>query len=105
MTTTLTRLEYLTPEGWVVGHHGINLLNPERYALRLADHGKFGRATVLDPDTLKATKEVYITPGVPDDPSVLVPSDTVIPKMPDPAKMCALCDEEHPPPYDGSCLL
>lgn len=99
----LCRLEYLTPDGWKVGHAGINLLHPERYVERLAERGKFGRATVLA-DDLKTELQVFEPKELPD-PSVLVKSDTRVPRLPDPEKDCAFCGEEHPPPFDGSCLL
>lgn len=100
---SLCRLEYLTPEGWVVGHAGVSLLNPAKYVERLAERGKFGRATVLA-DDLKTALQVFEPPNLPD-PSVLVKSETRIPRLPDPKKDCAMCGQEHPPPHDGSCLL
>lgn len=99
---TLCRLEYLTPTGWVVGHAGVSLLDPARYVERLTERAKFGRAIELG-DDLKPTGVVWEPPNLPLDPTVLVPSDTRIPKLPD--KICPLCDEGHTGPYDGSCLL
>ena len=114
MTTpvpTLCRLEYLTRNGWVVGHAGINLLNPSRYCERLTERGKFGRATELD-DRLQPTGQVWTSAGLPDDPSTL-PADILEKLHPDPpyripkvgGEACPLCDEVHPKPFDGSCLL
>jgi hypothetical protein len=100
---TLCRLEYLTPNGWTVGHHGVNLLHPERYVERLAERGKFGRVTVLA-DDLTPTSTVYEPKDLPN-PADLVPSETAIPRLRDPAKTCGVCGDEHAPPYDGSCLL
>lgn len=105
---TLTRLEYLTPQGWVVGHAAMNLLDPERYTVRLAAKGKFGRATVLAED-LQPTDTVYVTPGVPEDLSVLVPDPpSPIPKVPtagEKTAACPHCGEVHHAPFDGGCLL
>jgi hypothetical protein len=101
--STLVRLEYLTPDGWVVAHAGIALLDPQRYVDRLTARKKFGRCTVLD-GSLQATGKVYQPDNLPD-PKTLVPSDTQIPKLPEPEKTCPLCDSEHPKPWDGSCLL
>lgn len=58
----LCRLERLNENGtWErVGDH--SLLYPHRYAERLADKGKVGRATVLD-DRLQPTDEVYVVEG------------------------------------------
>jgi hypothetical protein len=57
---TLVRLEYQNSKGdWTLAHAGIALLAPGRYVERLADKGKIGRATVLDPDTLAPTGKVY----------------------------------------------
>ena len=39
------RVEYWTPTGWSLGHAGINLVDPARYAVRLT---RPGRVTVLD---------------------------------------------------------
>jgi hypothetical protein len=74
------KLEYLTAEGWVVGHHGVNLLHPERYVERLTARGKFARCTI------KETGEVFETPNAPD-----------------PSEMCTICSStEHP---SGCCLI
>jgi hypothetical protein len=45
---TFCKLEYLTTNGWVVGHAGVNLLHPQRYIERLAARGKVGRVTIVD---------------------------------------------------------
>jgi hypothetical protein len=97
-----TRLEYLTPTGWMRGHNGISLLHPERYVERLGANGKYGRATVLDND-LQTVLAVYVTPGADTvDRSSLVPSSTRIPRK---AETCPICNEAHAAPFDGSCLL
>lgn len=75
---TFCRLEYLTPNGWEVGHHGINLLYPARYVERLIDKGKVGRVIIVD------TGEVITAPSAP------------------PA--CSICGDQHTG-RDGSCLL
>jgi hypothetical protein len=104
MTTTpvptLVRLEYLTPDGWVVGHKALNLLSPARYVERLLARGKFGRATALD-DELQPTGEVWVTDELPE-PAQLAPTDTAIPGL---LPTCIVCSEQHDPPYDGSCLI
>lgn len=104
-TPTLVRLEYLTPDGWVCGHAGINLLDPQRYVDRLLDRRKFGRAIVLD-DRLQPRGRVYAPPDLPD-PSQLVPTATRVPGLPDPERrgMCPHCDSYHGDPFDGTCLL
>jgi len=103
------RLEYLTSKGWSVGHAGIALLSPQRYVERLSAREKFGRATVLDPDTLEPTDEVYVSPNLPADLSVLIPDPPYrVPKKAgagEKPKPCAHCDEVHDAPFDGSCLL
>lgn len=103
-----TRLEYLTPDGWVPAsaHSFYNLLRPEGYPERLRAQGKFGRATVLD-ENFKPTDEVYVADDVPADPSILVPTkEGNVPwRLPDPKKDCGLCGDEHPLPHDGRCLL
>lgn len=99
---TLCRLEYLTPQGWVTSAT-VNLLHPERYVERLLEHRKFGRVTVLNA-RLQPTGKVYVPPELPD-PAALVPSSTAIPQLPEPAKLCSLCGDEHTAPFDGSCLL
>jgi hypothetical protein len=104
----IVRLEYLTPDGWVLaGEHALcSLLFPERYPERLREHGKFGRATLLD-DRLQPTDTVWVAEDVPADPSVLVHTGigSVPWKLPEPDKTCPLCEEEHPKPWDGGCLL
>lgn len=102
---TLVRLEYLSPTGWVrMGDQ--NLLHPEAVVPRYRAKGKFARVTVLD-DTLQPKGKVWVADDVPADPSILVKAnDGSCPwKLPDPTKTCSLCSEEHPPPYDGRCLL
>lgn len=100
-TPTLCQLEYLTPGGWVVGHHGIALLEPLRYVERLAKNGKFGRAIELDPD-LKPTGVVHAPKSLPD-PSELVPApNNHIPQLP---PLCDFCGDKHAAPHDGSCLI
>jgi len=112
---TLCRLEYLTPHGWAVGHAAVNLLHPQRYVERLWARGKAGRATELD-DRLQPTGQVWAAPDV--DPSQLVTSDTLIPRLLLPSgdttgatdtanieellSQCSFCPERH---ADGSCLI
>lgn len=88
------RLEYLTRNGWVVGHQDVPLLDPERYVERLTANGKFGRATDL------SSGQVWVSPDVPTDPSILVSSGTHIPKLPD--GKCDFCGGPHD---TGGCLL
>ena len=110
---TLCRLEYLTREGWVVGHAAFNLLHPERYVERLEERGKVGRCTVLG-DDLQPTDEVYVASVIPDPENIpadilerLVKTDVGNPKTPrlrPPDEDCTyclgtLCDG------DGSCLI
>jgi hypothetical protein len=74
------KLEYLTADGWVVGHHGVNLLYPERYVERLTARGKWARCTIVE------TGEVFESPNTPD-----------------PATICVICGTiDHP---SGACLL
>lgn len=102
---TLCRLEYLTRKGWVVGHAGISLLDPGRYVERLTARGKFGRCTELD-DRLQATGTVYVSPNIPEDLSVLVTSDTKVPRLPDKRdRLCDYCEDVHAAPWSGVCLL
>jgi len=103
---TFVRLEYLTPTGWELGHSGINLMNPARYVERLAERGKFGRATELS-DDLQPTGTVWEPKDLPADPSVLVPSTTRIPQLPGAQAdgTCPHCEETHDAPFDGGCLL
>lgn len=77
-TPTLVRLEYRTPNGWVIGHKGIALLHPGRYVERLAEKGKIGRAIALD-DQLQPTGQVW--GGAPG---------------------CGLCAGDH---QEGRCLI
>jgi hypothetical protein len=110
---TLCRLEYLTRQGWVVGHAAVNLLSPERYVERLEAHGKVGRCTVLD-DSLQPTGQVWVAQVIPDPDNIpesvlerLVFRDVGNPAVPvlkaedEECEMCmgTLCDG------DGSCLL
>lgn len=97
-TPTLVRLEYLTRDGWVVGHKAMNLLHPERFVQRLLDRGKFGRATALD-EELQPTGQVWQS-DVDVDPERLTKTDTAIPAL-----SCIHCSQQHGPPYDGMCLL
>lgn len=79
-TVYFCRLEYLTPDGWVIGHAGVNLLHPERYVERLTARGKFGRCTIID------TGQVFESPN-----------------LPDPSSICRYCQSiEH---QSGECLL
>lgn len=102
---TLVRIEYLTPDGWAKAGDQ-NLLHPERVVPRYREHGKFARVTVLD-DRLQPKGKVWVADDVPD-PKTLVKTTNGGPckwKVADPTKTCSLCSEEHPPPYDGRCLL
>jgi hypothetical protein len=100
---TTCRLEYLTPRGWTVGHAGLALLDPQAYVDRLQAKAKFGRAVELS-DDLQPTGKVWETEGAPDDPSVLVPTDTHIPALPGHGARCDLCAAtDHKIP--GECLL
>lgn len=112
----LVRLEYLGKTGWVLGHAAHALLSPENYVKRLEDHGKFGRATELKPndagDGYVDTGRVWVSPNVPDDPSVLVDAtNNHMPCLPDSpfAKKalpkCPYCGEPHAKPHDGTCLI
>lgn len=106
--TYLTRLEYLTPEGWKVAHKGIELLDPKRYVERLEARQKFGRATVLDADGA-ATDEVYAPAKLPRFSKLVPDPPYLVPRLPlageAPPVPCPLCDEVHHAPYDGSCLI
>jgi hypothetical protein len=53
MKPAFCRVEYLAPGGWRVGHSGINLMDPEAYAKKLA---RPGRVIVVD------TGQVFATP-------------------------------------------
>lgn len=75
---TFCRLEYLGPDGWTVGHEGVNLLYPERYPERLASNGKVGRVIIVD------TGEVINSPLAP--------------------PPCGLCGDVHSGP-EGMCLV
>jgi hypothetical protein len=100
--SVLTRLEYLTPEGWAIGHAGIALLDPEAYVKRLRARGKFGRATVLN-DRLQPTGEIYVAEGLPDPSTLVKPDDgTRAPVLPE---LCDDCSGYHKPPFDGGCLI
>jgi hypothetical protein len=103
---TLCRLEYLSPDGWVDVGRMHSLLHPEKYPERMTANRKFGRCIELG-DDLKPTGRVWVSPDVPTDLSVLVPrEDGSAPwGLPEPEKMCTLCDSRHGGPFDGSCLL
>lgn len=108
----LCRLEYLTREGWVVGHASINLLYPDRYVERLEANGKVGRCTELLDDATDG--RVWVASTIPDPDNIpaslldrLVYRDVGNPKVPvlvaedEECEFClgTLCDG------DGSCLL
>jgi hypothetical protein len=99
---TLCQLEYLTSNGWIVGHKSVALLHPKRYVERLTERNKFGRCTELDEKTLKPTGAVYVSPNLPNLQD-LVPSATKIPQLRPPT--CEFCGESHREPFDGRCLL
>jgi len=68
---------YVSEDGrCAIGHHGIELKDPEKYARRLNDNGH--RAQVVNLDT----GEIF---GV--------------------EALCPHCDSAHDLPYDGGCLL
>lgn len=71
------RVEYWNGAAWMRGHAGINLLDPERYAARLAGRGTVARVTVVD------TGDTFGAEG----------------------GWCGFCDENHPGPFEGKCLL
>lgn len=96
---TLVRLEYLTPRGWVVGHAGIALLDPQRYVDRLLAKEKFGRCIVLD-ESLQPTGEVFEPPALPD-PADLRESETKIPALR--VSQCSICGQPHGRAYE--CIL
>lgn len=93
----LTRLEYLTRDGWQVGHAGVELLDPEAYVKRLRTRGKFGRATVLD------TGQIYEAEDLPDPSTLIPPTDGT--RAHTVGEWCDLCFGEGQPPHDGSCLI
>lgn len=110
---TLCRLEYLTRNGWVVGHAGVALLDPEAYVTRLEANGKVGRCTELD-DHLQPSGQVWVAKVIPnpeDVPESLLDrlvatnaGDSRIPRLKpedEECEMClgTLCDG------DGMCLL
>lgn len=105
-----TRIEYLTRDGWKVGHANFPLLTPQRYVDRLTAKGKFGRATVLD-DSGEPTAEVYVSPNIPRPARTNLVDDETNPdsKIPRRARpgetWCTLCENVHAEPHDGSCLL
>ena len=110
----LVRLEYLTVKGWELGHAAMALLDPQRYVERLEANGKFGRATELvineTDDGYTDTGRVWVSPNVPDDPSILVKAtNNHMPCLPTSkmaaAPACPFCEEAHAKPYDGSCLI
>lgn len=47
---TFCRIEYWNPTSatWVVGHSGINLVNPALYVTKLAARGTIGRAIDIE---------------------------------------------------------
>lgn len=83
------KLEYWDPStgDWTIGHRGVNLLHPRGYAERLAKNGKVGRVTVYARESAYEVEEVI---QILDTPAVA---------------SCNFCDETHPGPYDGSCLI
>jgi hypothetical protein len=95
-TPVTCRLEYLTPEGdWTyLATHA--LLYPDRYADRLSDAGKVGRAVEVGGD-----QRIWTSDNVPDDPSVLVPTTEGGP-VPYKLPHCTECQAAH---ADGFCLI
>lgn len=98
---TLCRIEYLTPDGWKVGHAGMNLLHPEGYVARLEANNKFGRATELDGD-LQPTGKVWEPKKLPrlED---LHYNGKGNPNVPALRPACSLCSSRKHD--DGMCLL
>lgn len=78
INVTFCKLEFLGPDGWEVGHHGVNLIHPERYPERLAANGKVGRVIIVD------TGEIISGPLEPDP--------------------CSVCGNQHTG-IEGSCIL
>lgn len=91
---TFVRLEYLTRDGWQVGHEGIELLYPQRYVDRLYEKSKFGRTIDL------STGEMLEPPELPD-PSQLRPSTTRVPSLTAVCEGCGSADHE----YQWQCLI
>lgn len=94
----LCNIQYLSRKGWV-DTGDVALLHPENVVPRYREKGKFVKVTIT------ANGQVFVADDVPTDPTVLVPSDTRVPKLPEPDKTCPLCETEHLLPWDGTCLL
>lgn len=97
---TFVRVEYLTPNGWVKGHAGINLLDPQRYVERLRANNKFGRALELNEEDLTPTGVVYEPDDLPD-PKDLRPTNTPIPALYATCEGCGATDHD----YQWQCLI
>lgn len=70
---------------WVVTNPGVSLLYPDRYVERFTKKGKEARC--LDP----FTREIIAGEN----------QGQIAPRE----EACPLCEEAHPQPWDGSCLL
>lgn len=95
--TTFGRLDYLTRVGWVVGHAGWNLVNPEKYVAGLEKREVFGRFVEIG-DDYQPTGYVAVSPNAPKfslAPQGKVPITTV--------KECAACGDEHRRAWE--CLI
>lgn len=96
-------LEYLTPEGTWEHLSNVDLLYPERYAERLENVGKVGRAR----ETAKRGR-IWASANEPSDPSILVPvtDGTPVPwRLPSHPLPCSDCHSTHPGAGSGECLL
>jgi hypothetical protein len=90
------RLDYLTRAGWVVGHAGIALQDPQRYVTGLGRRATVARFVPLDGD---------YRPGQPVLPPV-VPEFSLAPRGKVPGTKiseCAACGGPHDRPWE--CVL
>lgn len=85
---TFGRIEYLTSAGWVNGHAGINLVDPQRYVDGLKVHGRF---TEIDEDFLPGKVILPTT----EKPVGGVPVAKI--------RECSACQGQHDTPWE--CLL
>jgi hypothetical protein len=88
------RVEYEVPEGWVLGHNGVGLVDPATYADRLAKRGVSARVTVLGPDFQPV--EVFTAAG---DPA----AESVQPLRVLSITECAACGTPHSKKWE--CIL
>lgn len=80
---TLCRIEYMDHKGnWTTGHGSFSFLDPQKYVDKFTLLGRnriYGvRLTSADGDQFERRLD---------------------------REMCEHCDEEHFPPFDGSCLI